>query len=184
MSGTTITITYQADPDIGFYSYDVALGQFPTGNYTVQILSPGGPVTAQFVVGPAPRSQRHPGTVPAVNYSAMWWSPLESGWGLSISQGPTNELFAVWFVYDAAGMPTWYTLESGMWTATAFRTIYSGVIRRYTGPYFASAFDPGKVAGTTVGAGTLTFTDANNGRFDWTIADRSGFKTIARLPLE
>lgn len=46
--------------------------------------------------------------------------PSESGWGLTIVRRPTDVLFAVWFVYDAPGKPTWYTLEPGQ-PATATR---------------------------------------------------------------
>lgn len=189
MSGTIITIALDFIIDIGCGpSHDVELGRFPTGNYTVQLQDLTGSANAQFTVGPrmpqGPTNGAGGGTVPAVNFSGMWWNDLESGWGLSISQGPTNQLFAVWFVYDAAGLPTWYTLELGRWHVTWGATEYSGSVYRYTGPHFATAFDPNKVVGTPVGTGTLTFWDAYWGRFDFTIAGTSGSKVITRLPIE
>ena len=40
-------------------------------------------------------------SVPAANYSDMWWNPAESGWGISIAQhASTNQVFAVWYTYD------------------------------------------------------------------------------------
>jgi len=29
-------------------------------------------------------------SVPAANYSDMWWNPGESGWGISITQHPST----------------------------------------------------------------------------------------------
>jgi hypothetical protein len=66
---------------------------------------------------------------------------------LSISEGPTNQRFATWFTYDAAGMPTWYTLELGSWRVFWNNSTYSGSVYRYTGPYFATAFDANKHRG-------------------------------------
>lgn len=185
MNGATITIRDISLIELCNYAFDVELGRFPTGSYTVQwILLPGETVTAQFTVGPQSRQTRYPGTVPSVDYSGMWWNASESGWGLSVSQGPMAQLFAVWFVYDAAGAPTWYTLEAGRWTATNVNTTYSGSIYRYTGPAFEGAFDPSKVAGTIVGAGTLLFNSALSGRLYYTIGDASGSKAISRLPID
>jgi len=189
MSGTGITIVPEAIIEIGAGPYfDVELGRFPTGDFTVYLQDPLGPASAQFTVGPrmpqGPTNGGGPGTVPAVNFSGMWWNDLEPGWGLSISQGATNRLFAVWFVYNVAGTPTWYTLELGGWRVYWNDSEYSGSIYEYTGPYFATAFDPNKVAGTLVGTGTLTFWDPYRGRFDFTIAGTSGSKVITRLPIE
>lgn len=184
MSGATITIRDVSLVDICYYPYDVELGRFPTGSYTVQWLTAGQPLTAEFTVGPPPPPASYPGTGPAVDYSGMWWNASESGWGLGIFQGPADQLFAVWFVYDAAGAPTWYTLEAGRWTTTNVYATYSGSIYRYTGPSFGSAFDPAKVVGSVVGAGTLTFRSSGSGRFDYTVIGASGSRLITRLPIE
>lgn len=185
MSGANIAIAVESVIDIGCGApFVVELGQFPTGNYTVQLQDLPGFASAQFAVGPR-MPQGSPwgsGTVPAVDYSGMWWNERESGWGLSISQGPTNQLFVVWFVYDAAGTPTWYTLESGQWRGGG--TTYSGWLYRYTGPPFATAFDPNKVVGALVGTGVLSFSDAFTGRLDYSMVGTSGYKEITRLPIE
>jgi hypothetical protein len=114
----------------------------------------------------------------------MWWNERESGWGLSISQGPTNQLFAVWFVYDAAGVPTWYTLESGQWRVSWSGSTYTGWLYRYTGPPFTAVFDPTRVTGALVGTGVLSFRDAFTGRLDYSMVGTSGYKEITRLPIE
>ena len=47
-------------------------------------------------------------------------------------------------------------------------------------PFFAMPFDPGAVVATPVGTGTLTFADANNGTFEYTVNGISQKKTITR----
>ena len=190
MSGTRIHIGPEVEIDIAPMGYfDVELGRFPAGDYTVHLEGGLGEVaSARFTVGERmPQQFERPGgggTVPAVDYSGMWWDALESGWGLSISQGPTNQLFAAWFVYDAAGIPTWYTLELGEWRVSWSGAVYSGWLYRYTGPHFATAFDPDKVVGTLVGTGTLRFRDAFAGTLEYTMVHASGYKEITRLPIQ
>ena len=48
----------------------------------------------------------------AENYSDMWWSPSESGWGITIADHET-QLFAVWYTYDTDGSPLWFTIPGG-----------------------------------------------------------------------
>jgi Spy/CpxP family protein refolding chaperone len=37
---------------------------------------------------------------PAANYTDLWWNPNESGWGITITQHPTNQIWAIWYTYD------------------------------------------------------------------------------------
>ena len=161
MEGNVITVTYQYIIDIGTYPYDVMLGRLPAGTYTVNVVRSGGVVaTTQFAVAAAQVAQ--PGTaIPPVNYTDMWWNPAESGWGMSIHQGPTNLLFAVWFVYDASGKPVWYTLEPGQWTTAGFNSTYAGTVYKTSGPYFGATFDPSMVRQSQAGTATLYFKDAS-----------------------
>jgi hypothetical protein len=184
MSGNSITVMYQANPDIGVYDYDVELGRFPAGTYTVQVQGTGGLAMTQFTVGPASKSAAFPGTVPAVNFSDLWWNPSESGWGISITQGATNVLFAEWFVYDATGKPVWYTLQRGQWTRTDFMSAYSGPIYKTTGPYFGGPFNAAAVGISLVGTGTLSFRDSSNGTFAYTVEGVTGMKAITRMLIE
>src|SRR5438552_6158939 len=58
---------------------------------------------------------------------------------------------------------------------------YSGTLLQVTGPAFdAVPFDPSQVVGTPVGTGTLTFTDADNGTFAYTVNGISQTKAITR----
>jgi hypothetical protein len=193
MAGNVITIVlFYGSIDIGVSPIDVELGRLPSGTYTVQVLEntnfPSGS-GAQFTVAdaptpPNPQFSTLPG-VPAVNYSDIWWNPSESGWGMTIVQGPTNVLYAVWFVYDASGKPTWYTFSPGQATAAGpMATVFTGPIYKTSGPYFGGPFDPTQVGITQVGTGILLFSQWNSGTFNYTVEGVTGSKSIVREPIE
>ncbi|MEP7262298.1 MAG: hypothetical protein ABI669_13905, partial [Usitatibacter sp.] len=97
---------------------------------------------------------------PTPNYTALWWNPAESGWGLNVNhQG--NILFATLFTYDATGAPMWLVMSNG--AAQANGTTFTGDLFRTTGPAFnAVPFTPiGAANVTTVGTMTLSFSAAN-----------------------
>jgi hypothetical protein len=102
----------------------------------------------------------------AVNYQGLWWltGGTESGWGINFAhQGDT--IFATWFTYDLTGKAWWLVMTA---TKTANNT-YSGTLYRTHGPAFnAMPFAP-KFVATPVGSGTLAFSDANNGTFNYTV---------------
>jgi len=111
------------------------------------------------------------------NYQGLWWnSPAssESGWGINFAhQG--DQIFATWFTYDLAGKPWWLAVLA---SKTAPNT-YTGDLFVTTGPAFnAVPFDPSQVTETTVGTATFTFTDHDNGKFDYTV-NVPGSKVIA-----
>ena len=115
----------------------------------------------------------------AINYEGLWWnSPAgsESGWGLNIAhQG--DILFATWFTYDATGKGWWLTMTANQSAANTF----SGQLFQTRGPAFNSVpFSPAAVTATPVGSGTLTFGDASNGTFAYTVNGISQTKAITR----
>jgi len=117
--------------------------------------------------------------VVATNYEGLWWnSPAgsESGWGINFEhQG--DIIFATWFTYDATGKGWWLTMIA---SKTAPGT-YSGSLFQTKGPAFnAVPFTPAQVTPTQVGTGTLTFGDANNGTFAYTVNGISQVKSITR----
>ena len=117
--------------------------------------------------------------VGSVNYQGLWWaSPAgsESGWGINFAhQGDT--IFASWFTYDLTGKGLWLVMTA---PKTAPNT-YSGSLYTTTGPAFnAAPFNPAQVAATAVGVGTLTFNDANNGNFAYTVNGIAQNKAITR----
>ena len=108
----------------------------------------------------------------------LWWNPAESGWGLSITQHESLQMFAVWFTYDELGKPTWRFIPGGQWVdATTF-----------VGQLCMSRKPPQSVLGsfgfpptvTVVGTATLKFTDGNNGSAEFAF---TGGPSV-RLPIQ
>lgn len=117
---------------------------------------------------------------PPRNYQGLWWGApagSESGWGINFAhQG--NIIFASWFTYDLAGKGMWLVMTANQ---TAAANIYSGTLYSTKGPAFnAVPFDPAKVVPTAVGNGMLSFSDANNGTFSYTVNGIAQNKAITR----
>jgi hypothetical protein len=182
MVGNVITVTLQM-PGVVFEglpnSADVVLGEFPPGAYDVNVISnaTGHPApigTAHFTVG----NSGIPFNYSGFNYSDLWWSPTESGWGLTISQQSNGTFFAVWFVYGTDGKPIWY-VTPGDWIGA---DLVSGTVYRTTGPYFGGAFNPANVAVTPAGTATFQFTDFSHASFTYTVDGVTATKAIERQP--
>jgi hypothetical protein len=120
----------------------------------------------------------------AVNYQGLWYNPTEAGWGINFAHDG-DTIFASWFTYDLTGKGTWLVMSA---TKTGPNT-YTGSFIQGTGPAFdAVPFPPlGSPGGATVsglsGTGTLTFTDANNALFSYTVNGIMQTKAITRQPL-
>jgi hypothetical protein len=120
----------------------------------------------------------------AVNYQGLWYNPTEAGWGINFAHDG-DTIFASWFTYDLTGKGTWLVMSA---TKTGPNT-YTGSFIQGTGPAFdAVPFPPlGSPGGATVsglsGTGTLTFTDANNALFSYTVNGITQTKAITRQPL-
>jgi pseudomonalisin len=115
----------------------------------------------------------------AFNYQGLWWAApagVESGWGINFAhQGDT--IFASWFTYDVAGTGNWLVMTA---PKTALGT-YSGTLFATSGPPFnAAPFNPSQVTAIAAGVGTLTFGDANDGSFAYTVGSTSQTKAITR----
>lgn len=110
------------------------------------------------------------------NYLGLWWNPNESGWGMSAIQHGSM-IFNTIYTYGQTGMPTWYVMSSCPRTGTSC----TGEIYQVTGG--TSPTQPWNGAGkvvSSVGSGTLTFSDANTGTFAYTINKVAGSKSITR----
>ncbi len=114
---------------------------------------------------------------PAANYEGLWWNSAENGWGINLAhQG--ERIYLTWYTYDGAGKASWLAMLA---TKTAPAT-YGGDIIELHGPSLnANPFAPAPTA-TTVGNGTLTFTDSSNGTFSYTAKNIPGTKAITRYP--
>ena len=116
---------------------------------------------------------------PTVNYQGLWWaSPArsESGWGINLAH-QSDVIFATWFTYDTSGKAWWLSMTAPRSATGA----YSGTLYANTGPPFSAVpFDPEQVHASAVGTATLTFGDANNGSFAYTVNGVSQTKAITR----
>ena len=169
---------------------EVQLGAFPSGDYRVDLyptLQGFGTPTEQiaFQVRDAPHIAVTPTPPrPLANYTALWYNAQESGWGLSLYQGPTFVLFGLLFVYDSANRPEWYSVQVGHWTSS---TAWTGTLVRTTGPSFSGPFISPPVTYAVAGTASLDFTQApgqeGRAQFTYSIGNTTVTKTITRLPL-
>jgi len=118
-------------------------------------------------------------TSTAANYQGLFWNApagSESGWGINFAhQG--DVIFATWFTYDATGKALWLSMTANK---TA-ENVYAGTLYQTRGPAFSAVpFSPGAVTATAVGTGTLTYTDANNGSFAYSVNGITQTKAITR----
>jgi len=116
--------------------------------------------------------------VPAATapYTGLWWNPNESGWGMSVTRHGSLNFVAV-YSYDQNGEPIWYVISN----CPIMGDSCTGDLYAVSGgtPPTAPWNGAGKVV-SKVGAGTLTFADADNGTFDFIIDGSIGSKPITR----
>lgn len=116
----------------------------------------------------------------SVSYQGLWWNAppgSESGWGINLAhQG--DAIFATWFTYDSARKGWWLSMTA---SKIADRT-YAGMVIETRGPpaFSTVPFDPSHVTRSTIGTGTLTFSDANNGSFRYDVRGVQQTKAITR----
>jgi len=117
-------------------------------------------------------------SAPATNYSDLWWNPNESGWGLTITQHASNQIWAIWYTYDprqqdpnapGAYKPLWINMPGGTWTSPT--TLRGDVFVLNGVPYFQSGSSRQQ---TRVGSFTFTFATPSTGTFTYDIAPPPG----------
>jgi len=165
--GESVTFSFSvtAPTTLGTYNFQWQMNVQSSGPFG-QI----SPATAVQVVVPGPP-----------NFEGLWWNApagSEAGWGINFAH-QADTIFASWFTYDLTGKGMWLTMTAPKTQANT--NTYSGLLIKSTGPSFdAVPFNTLQVAGTSVGSGTLTFTDTNNGTFAYTVNGVSQTKTITR----
>lgn len=113
----------------------------------------------------------------ALNFQDIWWNPNESGWGLNIIH--QDDVISVGlYTYDASGRDAWYLMAPG--TRQTGTSIYSGPLKRVTGPVF-NAVPWTATQETTVGNLSINFTSGNQGTLTYTINGQQVIKAIQRL---
>lgn len=125
-------------------------------------------------------------SVPAANYSDIWWNPNESGWGVTFTQhSGSNQVLAVWYTYDpreadatSAGnyKPLWLVMPGGAWTTP---TSITGDVYVTLGTPFAQSWNPASASNTRVGTFTFSFSNSSTGTFTYNIAALAGLPSSA-----
>ncbi len=126
-----------------------------------------------------------PNFAAATNYQDLWWvaNGAESGWGINFAhQG--DSVYATWYTYDVDGTPLWL---SALAPRVGASNVYTGTLYRTSGPRF-DAFDTTKVVTVQVGTATLTFSDGNHAKFDYSTNGAGGLpianqsQQVTRVP--
>lgn len=170
-----VTVTQVGNGTFSFT--DANTGTF---SYTVNGVSQTKAILRQVYSSPLPTCTLGGSQPSTPNFQDLWWrSPAgsESGWGVNVThQG--DILFVTWFTYDASGKGLW--LVGSNVSRTSGNT-FSGQLFQTRGPAFsASPWNPSQVAVTPVGTVTLSFSDAANGTFAYTVNGVSQTKPITR----
>jgi hypothetical protein len=118
---------------------------------------------------------------PASNYTDLWWNPNESGWGITITQHASNQIWAIWYTYDprqqdpsggGAYKPLWINMPGGTWTSPTTLTGDAYVLNGT--PFFQQGSNRQQ---TRVGTFTFTFNGTSAGTFTYDIAPPAGLST-------
>jgi hypothetical protein len=95
-----------------------------------------------------------------LDYTDLWESPSESGWGMSIVQHDLDRVFVIVYSYRADGRPLWLALTGGSWESP---TRFFGEVYRVSGPSAAATFNPGAVSSSLVGFLRVEFDSPQTG---------------------
>jgi cytochrome c553 len=115
--------------------------------------------------------------VPAFDYSDLWYTPSESGWGFNIVQHASSNIFGVIYAYEAPNRPVWMVMPGGVWTSS---TTFTGKIYRVTAAAAGTPFVLGDV--TELGDLVLLFADESHASVDYTVNGIHTRKQITRQP--
>jgi hypothetical protein len=166
---------------------DLQLGAFPRGEYRVEIrLGHDQPAVERIdfgVQGLVRPAVFPPPPAPLANYTGIWWTPAESGWGLSLHHGRMHSVFGALYVFGPDGTPRWYTLGSGQWESS---TLWRGRMFASQGSYWgAPVWNAASVAHTDVGSVSFDFSlrpgEPDTARMDYSIGGVAVTKTISRI---
>lgn len=117
-------------------------------------------------------------SVPSANYTDLWYNPLESGWGVAITQHASGQAYAMWYTYDPREpdptspgnfKPLWVVMSGGNWTSP---TTITGPVYVLNGtPFFQSGSNRTQ---TQVGSFTIHFVDFSHAEFTYNITPPTG----------
>jgi hypothetical protein len=123
-----------------------------------------------------------PSSVHAADYTDLWWTSSESGWGVNLVQSD-NFMFLAFFIYGQDNKPTWYTAQLTPDTQSG----YSGGVYVTGGTYYGKPWSAADtLPAQQVGSAQFRPSTANNYQATLTyVIDGVGTftKAIERLSL-
>ncbi len=170
-----------------FHAYDPSRHSVgpPVGSMTITFTDASNATLEYIINGVAGRkeiSRQRFGPPNGTNFpihADMWWGgAAQNGWGIAVLQ-QFNALFAIWFTYDDAGLPTWLVMPSGSWSAA---DLFEGRIYRTRGsPWLGRWYNPFLLRISDVGSFRLRFT-GDTATLEYTIDGRTGTLPLSRQP--
>lgn len=138
---------------------DIELGAYPAGDYQAELYVKGErtpSIRVPFHVSTVVTIPTDPPPVrPIANYGGLWGNTLEPGWGLTLEQGASHQVFGALYVFDGSRQPQWYTLQAGHWET---ETRWTGQVVKSEGPPWSNPTYPSPGAEyRSVGTATLDF---------------------------
>ena len=115
-------------------------------------------------------------------FTGAWYDPTQSGHGLFVEVLANNAILAWWFTFSPAGDQSWF---GGVGNYSGNTATISQTLQTIGGKWIPN-FDPTKTTNVAWGTLTLTFTDCNHGRVDFTSnvpGYGTGFMNLTRLTL-
>jgi len=108
----------------------------------------------------------------AIEYTDVYYTPAESGWGFFVVQSNTFQ-FLAFFIYGPDGKPTWYVAA----LADDGTGQYTGQVLATTGTYFPLPWNSAQASGNPVGTATFHPIDRYHATFTYTI---TGVGTVTK----
>jgi len=117
----------------------------------------------------------------STNYTDMWSTGSEPGWGLFIDQ-QADVLLGTLFIYDKGNMAAWYTVQ---WSLAAInpggQPSYTGTLFQTTGPALGQPWNPALLQYRAVGQATIEFGDDAHALLNYTIDGAGAVKQVSRF---
>ena len=117
------------------------------------------------------------------NFSDLWWTPSESGWGANVTQ-QADLMFVTFYVYGPTGQPIWYTaLLVDQGEQSDGSTLFVGNLYQSSGPYYGGSFNAQPVVTTHVGAASFRAETTTDATLTYVVGNVTAVKEVTRLSL-
>lgn len=116
-----------------------------------------------------------------IDFTDIWWNPIESGWGVSMTHRHSN-IFIAWYTYDEAGRAKWYVVSGCKLSNATITASCTGDLYSVTGGLpLTEPWVAGRTIAKLEGSMTLQFSDASNALMTYTIGGKPYARLITRF---